>query len=44
VQLSDEPLLSEIQQTLAQSDHRFSAAVEKIVASRQFLNRRVGGD
>lgn len=40
VQLSDEPLLSEIQQTLAQSDYRFSAAVEKIVTSRQFREVR----
>lgn len=40
VQLSDEPLLSEIQQTLSKNDYRFSAAVEKIVTSRQFREVR----
>ena len=36
VQLSDEPLLSEMQQQLAKHDFRFSAAVETILSSRQF--------
>ncbi len=36
VQLSDEPLLAEMQKTLAANDYRFSLAVEAIVCSRQF--------
>ena len=36
VQLSDEPLLSEITEALAKNDYRFSVAVEKIVLSTQF--------
>lgn len=40
VQLSDEPLLAEIQTALAASDYRFAAAVERIVASRQFREIR----
>jgi mono/diheme cytochrome c family protein len=40
VQLSDSPLLSEIEQALEQNDYRFSAAVETIVRSRQFREIR----
>ena len=40
VQLSDEILLAEMQQKLAQSDYRFSVAVEAIVTSRQFQEIR----
>jgi hypothetical protein len=40
VQLSDEPLLARMQQTLAQRGYRFSAAVELIVESRQFREIR----
>ncbi|MDA0832614.1 MAG: DUF1592 domain-containing protein [Planctomycetota bacterium] len=40
VQLSDEPLLDEIQQSLAENDYRFSVVVEKIVLSRQFREKR----
>ena len=40
VQLSDEPLLDEMQQRLEQSDYRSSAAVETIVASDQFRKIR----
>ena len=40
VQLSDEPLLAEMQQRLARSDYRFSVAVEMIVQSRQFREIR----
>jgi len=36
IQLSDEPLLTEMQQQLAQHDYRFSVAVETIIASPQF--------
>ena len=35
-QLSDEPLLTEMQQRLAKNDYRFSVAVDRIVQSRQF--------
>jgi mono/diheme cytochrome c family protein len=40
VVLSDEPLLAEMQQQLAAKDYRFSAAVEAIVRSPQFLEIR----
>jgi len=40
VQLSDEVLLTEMQQKLAASDYRFSVAVEAIVTSRQFQEIR----
>ena len=40
VQLSDEPLLEEMQQQLAASGHRFGVAVETIVRSRQFREIR----
>ena len=40
VQLSDEPLLTEIEQRLARSDYRFSVAVDMIVQSRQFREIR----
>ena len=36
VQLSDEPLLDEMQQQLEKNDYRFFAAVEPILRSRQF--------
>ena len=42
VQLSDEPLLSEMQQQLAKHDYRFTVAVETILASRQFREIRGG--
>jgi hypothetical protein len=38
--LSDMPLLSEMQRQLREHDHRFSAAVETIVRSRQFREIR----
>ena len=40
VQLSDQPLLAEMQQRLARNDYRFSVAIEMIVQSRQFLHIR----
>ncbi len=40
IQLSDEPLLKEIQQQLEKDDYRFSVAVETIVRSRQFREIR----
>jgi hypothetical protein len=40
VQLSDEPLLDEMQERLEQSDYRFSIAVETIVGSEQFRKIR----
>lgn len=40
VQLSDEPLLKEIQAALRSNDYRFNIAVEKIVLSRQFREIR----
>ena len=40
VQLSDEPLLDEMQQKLAAGDYRFSIAIETIVQSRQFREIR----
>lgn len=40
VQLSDEPLLKEIQSTLDQNNGRISAAIELIVLSRQFREIR----
>jgi hypothetical protein len=42
VQLSDEPLLAELQEKLAANDFRFSVAVEAIVTSPQF--RRIRGE
>lgn len=40
LQLSDEPLLQEMQQQLKKNDYRFSAAVETILRSRQFREIR----
>ena len=40
LQLSDQPLLTEMQQQLARNDYRFSVAVEMIVRSRQFREIR----
>lgn len=41
VQLSDQPLLDQMMERLAQNDFRFSAAVETILASEQFRSIRV---
>ena len=38
--LSDEPLIGEISRELADDGYRFEAIIEKIVTSRQFLNKR----
>ncbi|AMV41038.1 DUF1592 domain-containing protein [Planctomyces sp. SH-PL62] len=43
VQLSDEPLLDEIQRRLESEQHRVSAAVDAIVRSRQFRELRGAG-
>ena len=43
VQLSDAPLLAEIQRKLEANGHRFSVAVESIVTSRQFREIRGRG-
>ncbi|MFO1062656.1 MAG: DUF1592 domain-containing protein [Pirellulales bacterium] len=40
VQLSDEQLIAEMEQALARSGYRFSAAVDVVVTSPQFRNRR----
>ena len=40
LKLSDQPLLTEMLQRLAQNDYRFSVAVEMIVRSRQFREIR----
>jgi len=40
VQLSDEPLLKEMQAQLAMNDHRITAAIETVVLSRQFREIR----
>jgi hypothetical protein len=40
VQLSDKPLLTEMQRQLREHDYRFSAAVETIVRSQQFREIR----
>ena len=40
VQLSDEPLLAEMQAELAAKDYRATAAIEAIVRSRQFREIR----
>ena len=40
MQLSDEPLLTEMQRQLETHDYRISAAVETIVRSRQFREIR----
>jgi hypothetical protein len=39
-QLSDQPLLEEMEQTLAKNDYRFWAALETVVTSRQFREIR----
>ncbi|MCB1019612.1 MAG: DUF1592 domain-containing protein, partial [Acidobacteria bacterium] len=44
LQLSDEELVSQAQQNLAQNDYRFSALFETIVTSPQFLNRRADAE
>ena len=43
LKLSDQPLLTEILQRLAQNDYRFSVAVETIIRSRQFREIRGRG-
>ncbi|MBC8116738.1 MAG: DUF1585 domain-containing protein, partial [Candidatus Saccharimonas sp.] len=40
IQLSDEPLLTEMQQRLAKNDYRFLVAVETIIGSQQFREIR----
>ena len=40
VQLSDEPLLAEMQRKLEANGYRFSVALEAIVTSRQFREIR----
>ncbi len=40
VQLSDEPLLQEMQRKLRENDYRFSAALDAILDSRQFRQTR----
>ncbi|MBM3459459.1 MAG: DUF1585 domain-containing protein, partial [Armatimonadetes bacterium] len=40
VQLSDEPLLAEMQRSLARANFRFSTAVHTITRSRQFREIR----
>ena len=40
VQLSDQPLLNEMQDRMAENDYRFSVAVDMIVRSRQFREIR----
>jgi hypothetical protein len=40
VQLSDMPLVHDIERNLAEDEYRFSAAVETIVRSRQFREIR----
>jgi hypothetical protein len=40
LQLSDEPLLAEMQQRLSESNYRFSAAIDTILESRQFREIR----
>ena len=40
VLLSDEPLLDQMQRSLAQNGFRFSVAIEAIVTSRQFRTIR----
>ncbi len=40
VQLSDQPLLNEIQDRMAENEYRFSVAVDMIVRSRQFREIR----
>ena len=39
--MSDDPLIERMLANLKDSDYRFSVAIESIVTSRQFLNRRV---
>jgi hypothetical protein len=39
-QLSDEPLLTEMQEQLAKNEYRFSVAVETILRSPQFREIR----
>lgn len=43
VQLSDEPLLNEMQSALERNNYRLGVAFEKIVTSRQFLEIRGAG-
>jgi hypothetical protein len=40
VQLSDEPLLDEMQEALAKQDYRVTTALERIVRSQQFREIR----
>jgi hypothetical protein len=40
--LTDEPLLEEMRDRLAERDNRFGVLVKSIVTSRQFLNKRGG--
>ncbi|MBI1355946.1 MAG: DUF1592 domain-containing protein [Acidobacteria bacterium] len=43
LQLSDEPLVEQEQANLKENDYHFSALVETIITSPQFLNRRDAG-
>jgi hypothetical protein len=40
LQLSDRPMIEQMQKTLAASDNRFGTLVESIVTSPQFLRKR----
>ncbi len=40
LQLSDEPVVEEMQARMAANEYRFSSLAETIVSSRQFLNKR----
>jgi hypothetical protein len=40
IQLSDEPLLAEMEQQLSRNDYRFSVALKSVVLSRQFREIR----
>ena len=40
IQLSDQPLLEEMEQTLEKNDYRFRAVLETVVRSRQFREIR----
>ena len=42
--LSDEPLVERMNAALAANGYRFSALVDAIVTSPQFLNRRAAGE
>jgi hypothetical protein len=38
--LSDDPLIAQVEQSLARNDYRLNTLIEGIVTSRQFLNKR----